>query len=123
MFQVPPPPVVRNIPPPPVVVPGGLPASICNGLPRAIQGQIQYCLFGLRLTGDLAALTDAATKLKSEGWDSTLHKSPTGEAVITVSAAGKTLGALQAVAQRIRRGELGALQMSVVAVPDPAQRR
>lgn len=93
-------------------------AALCKDVPRVTQGDKQYCISGLRLTGDLGVLQGATAKLKSEGWGTSLGKLPTGEVVGAVSAKGQSLTALRMVAERLQRGEFGALNMSVTAVPD-----
>ena len=106
-------------PPPPIVAvgPGGLPATICEGLPSVDQGQQHFCVFGLRIIGDVANLQQASAKLKAEGWDVKIMGTSPRDLVGVIDAEGRTLSQLKSIEDRVTRGEFGRLSVSVVAIP------
>ena len=104
-------------PPPAIIGPGGLPATICEGLPSIDRGDQHVCVFGLSMSGDVADLRRAGAALVAEGWDAKVMGTSPGDAVGIVDAKGRTLLQLKGVEDRVSRGEFGRLTVSIVAVP------
>ena len=110
---------MQEVPPPPpaIIGPGGMPATICEGLPSVDRGQQHICIFGLRMTGDVADLRRASAALVADGWDAKVMGTSASDAVGIVDAKDRTLLQLKGVEDRVSRGEFGHLTVSVVAVP------
>jgi hypothetical protein len=112
---------VTAMPPPVVVGPGGLPASICEGLPEFTRDNKRYCVLGLRVMGENDALEKATAKLLSEGWSASIVQvSPTSR-IIILKADGKSLSAISGLQGRVGGGEFGPLTISVAALSHPGQ--
>ena len=106
--------------PPPVVVQQGQAATAFAAFPKIADGSNHFIVMGLSVTGERKLVEAARVKLVSEGWPAEYVTDRSGTTVLGIGAERRTVQALAALAQRLKGKEFGAVDASLLTIPDPS---